>query len=528
VALRAQAKSLAEHLAAGGRTGGLRKAAPVRAARTLLERVRVNGLVPDAPEPLDGLLAVLDVQLVLWRAERRWGARLPSADGLADSARQARLTDAEAALRRALDVGRPRQVAEEAAQAVPGLVPPLWSDAEQLQELRHRLDSLNAERRVEELTATIEAAASACRAASLARGGAPECAYAASALHARDLAAYASAFAGIDEVRELRARTERREALLGRARSAAPQLARDLERRPDDPAWDRRLAELERAWDWARAEAWYRGLVDPAEEQAISDRLLACERRALKLTGELGTNLAWRYCLRRMTDEQSQHLRAYQTAMRRYGKGTGKHAPTHLAAAQRHMEACQDAVPAWIMPTYRVAETIPARPHAFDVVIVDEASQSGVDALFLLWLAPKVVVVGDDRQISPDNVGIDRHVVDRLQRQHLPDVELRDLLGLDNSLYDQTASRYRGRIWLQEHFRCMPEIIEFSNRLSYGDHLLVPLRQFGTDRLPPLRAVHVADASLRGVDQGRVNDRRSSSRSPGAAPTPPTTASRWA
>ena len=38
------------------------------------------------------------------------------------------------------------------------------------------------------------------------------------------------------------------------------------------------------------------------------------------------------------------------------------------------------------MPTYRVAETIPARPHAFDVVIVDEASQSGVDALRLALL----------------------------------------------------------------------------------------------------------------------------------------------
>jgi hypothetical protein len=203
---------------------------------------------------------------------------------------------------------------------------------------------------------------------------------------------------------------------------------------------------------------------------------------------------------------RAQHLRAYQSAMRRYGKGTGKHAASHLASAQRHMESCQDAVPAWIMPTYRVAEVIPPHPHTFDVVIVDEASQSGVDALFLLWLAPKVVVVGDDRQISPDNIGVDRHLVERLQRQHLPDVELRDLLGLDNSLHDQTASRYRGRIWLQEHFRCMPEIIEFSNRLSYGDHLLVPLRQFGTDRLEPPRTVHVEHAETFGNDQGRIND----------------------
>jgi very-short-patch-repair endonuclease len=506
VTLRGQARDLLAHLEAGGRVGGLLKAPPVKAARQLLDQVRVDGRVPDSPGQLGSVISVLDAEVGLARIERHWGSRLPEARTASYSARRARLADAGKALDRVLALVEPRRAAEAAAQAIDGLVPPLWSDGEQLRDLVRSLESLEAERRVATLTATIEDAAAACRATSLLRGGAPECAYAASALHARDLSAYASAFAGIEEVRNHQALVERREALLERLRAEAPRLAGELTRTPDDPAWEERLDGFERAWDWARAETWYRSLVSGAEERAVSDRLLVCEERALKLRGELGANLAWRHCLGRMTPEQSQHLRAYQTAMRRFGKGTGKHAATHLAAAQRHMDACQGAVPAWIMPTYRAAETVPARPGAFDVVIVDEASQSGVDALFLLWLAPKIVVVGDDRQISPDNVGMDRHVVDRLQRQHLPDVELRDLLGLDNSLFDQTASRYRGRIWLQEHFRCMPEIIEFSNRLSYSDHLLVPLRQFGTDRLDPVRAVHVPDAVLAG-GQEKINDR---------------------
>jgi very-short-patch-repair endonuclease len=507
VTLRGQARDLAAHLENGGRIGGLFKAPPVKAARQLLERVRVDGHVPDSPELLARVISVLDAEVGLVRIERQWGSRLPAAQSVSYSARRARLVDAGDTLGRVLAIAGPRRAAEDAAQAVGGLVPPLWSDGEQLRELVRCLESLNAERKVATLTAAIEDAAAACRATSLLRGAAPECAYAASALHARDLGAYASAFAGIEEVRNHRALVERRDGLLDSVRAEAPQLARELERTPDDPVWEARLDSFEQAWSWARAETWYRSLESGAEERAVSDRLLVCDERVLKLTGELGANLAWRHCLARMTGEQSQHLRAYQTAMRRFGKGTGKHAATHLAAAQRHMDACQGAVPAWIMPTYRTAETVPARPGSFDVVIVDEASQSGVDALFLLWLAPKIVVVGDDRQISPDNVGMDRHVVDRLQRQHLPDVELRDLLGLDNSLFDQTASRYRGRIWLQEHFRCMPEIIEFSNRLSYSDHLLVPLRQFGTDRLDPVRAVHVTEAVMTGSDQNKVNDR---------------------
>jgi very-short-patch-repair endonuclease len=56
-------------------------------------------------------------------------------------------------------------------------------------------------------------------------------------------------------------------------------------------------------------------------------------------------------------------------------------------------------------------------------------------------------------------------------------------MGVDNSLFDQADIRYGGRIRLREHFRCMPEIIQFSNQLSYQREPLVPLRQYGTERL---------------------------------------------
>jgi very-short-patch-repair endonuclease len=505
--LREQARSLAEHLQAGGRIGGLFKAAPVRAAQALLAQVRVNGRPPDTPQALADLLCVLDTETALRGLKRQWGSRLPTGDVTTYSARAARLKQAGSALSIVLRLDMPRAVAESAARAIPGLVPPVWSDPAQVGSLEHCLAAAAAERAVARARDAVEAAARPLRSAALPPSAAPECAEADRALAARDRLAYARALAGLDEVEQAREQVHQRDALLGRLRGDAPELARRLEQDASDPAWDGRLAELERAWDWARADAWHRGLVEAGDEHELSERLLACEERALRLTGQLGANLAWRQCLSRMTARDSRHLQAYQLAMRRYGKGTGKQAAANLRAAQEHLDACQGAVPAWIMPTYRVAETIPARPHAFDVVIVDEASQSGVDALFLLWLAPKIVVVGDDRQISPDNVGMPRDSVARYRDEYLADVQLRDVLGLDNSLFDQAAVRYEGRIWLQEHFRCMPEIIEFSNRLSYPDHPLTPLRQFGTDRLPPLKAVHVPGASVRGTsDQRKVNE----------------------
>jgi superfamily I DNA and/or RNA helicase len=52
-------------------------------------------------------------------------------------------------------------------------------------------------------------------------------------------------------------------------------------------------------------------------------------------------------------------------------------------------------------PTDATSDTLHAAPHQFDVVIVDEASQATVDWITLLWLAPRVLIIGDQRQCTP-------------------------------------------------------------------------------------------------------------------------------
>ena len=51
----------------------------------------------------------------------------------------------------------------------------------------------------------------------------------------------------------------------------------------------------------------------------------------------------------------------------------------------------------------------------FDVVIVDEASQCGFEGIPLYYLAKKILVVGDDKQITPEAVGIPLDIVNRLK-----------------------------------------------------------------------------------------------------------------
>ena len=48
---------------------------------------------------------------------------------------------------------------------------------------------------------------------------------------------------------------------------------------------------------------------------------------------------------------------------------------------------------------------------------MDEASQSGPEALLLAWLAKKLVTVGDDKQIRPTYAGVDFEDVNRLRER---------------------------------------------------------------------------------------------------------------
>jgi len=142
----------------------------------------------------------------------------------------------------------------------------------------------------------------------------------------------------------------------------------------------------------------------------------------------------------------------------------------------------------------------------FDVIIGDEASQCGVEALPLFYLGKKILIVGDDKQISPDAVGLPRDSVHRLMEEFLYDFQFKSSFDIESSLFDHGKLRYgTRRITLREHFRCMPEIIRFSNDLCYSDTPLIPLRQYGPNRRPPLEHVFVSGGYREGSNNRTIN-----------------------
>lgn len=172
------------------------------------------------------------------------------------------------------------------------------------------------------------------------------------------------------------------------------------------------------------------------------------------------------------------------------------------------MDQCRDAIPVWIMPRYLVAEMVDPAPGRYDLVIVDEASQLGIESLFLFYIAKKMVVVGDDQQISPYGVGVATDAIAGLQHHYLEGIPHKVALSAQSSLYGNAKIRFGQNIVLREHFRCMPEIIQFSNNLCYAINgtPLDPLRAYPANRLKPLVLRHVPDGYRTGSTQNALNE----------------------
>jgi hypothetical protein len=313
---------------------------------------------------------------------------------------------------------------------------------------------------------------------------APELALAADAIRGRDLAGYRRALSLLAEAERQRIHQQELDALLERVQAAHPALAQLLAGAAqqvgnaagdasavggdagDDAGgvdWPGRLADWAGAWAYAQASTFFLRQRQPGRERELEAELDETIVKLRSATASLAAAKAWGYSLRRMTAHHAQALQAYEQHMRAVGKGTGRYAARYRGLARAALKEARDAVPAWIMPLDVVLETLAPVRDSFDVVIVDEASQASMEDLFLLWLAPRVIVVGDDKQCAPSSVRLgELEPIFAKLSSYLPQLPayLRDAFTPKSSLFDLLRTRFGAVIALREHFRCMPEIIE--------------------------------------------------------------------
>lgn len=324
------------------------------------------------------------------------------------------------------------------------------------------------------------------------------------AVESRDAAAYAAAQAHHARLVAHQRQWAAYQKLLRKLDEGCPGLAAMLENNLHADGWPARIAQLPAAWRWANASRSLGSSLDGLATEDL-DQKHSRLRGTVEATMEsLVSQKAWRAFFERLNDHTEQHLIAWRATIRKLGKGTGKYANHHRRTAREHLRHCISAMPAWVMPLHKLWETVAASPGLFDTIIVDEASQAGLDSLVLLLLAKSIIVVGDDMQNSPDDVGVNQVQANILIREHLDAFSFRDEFRVDSSLFDHAHRAFRSQVMLREHFRCVPEIIRFSNAFYGGK--LVPLRLVpAKDRLPPLKHVYVAEGASQGRD-GRIHN----------------------
>jgi very-short-patch-repair endonuclease len=320
------------------------------------------------------------------------------------------------------------------------------------------------------------------------------------AVDSLDSRAYRRGHTRLLELHELRCNLQRRNILLAQLETAALAWATAIRARSGPHASATVPGDPSQAWTWRQIQ----DELDRRASVSIDGLQTSIERLAAQLqatTIDLIDNRAWTFQARRTSLPQRQALIGWLDTIRKIGKGTGIRAPRLRAEAAHKMMECWGAVPVWVMPLSRVVENFDPGKSRFDVVIIDEASQSDVMALVALYLGHNVVVVGDHEQVSPSAVGQEAAVIQNLIDQFLQGIPNAHLYDGQTSVYDLARQSFGETVRLVEHFRCVTEIIQFSNQLSYdGD--IKSLRDASRVRLRPhVLAYHVTSSTR----DGKVN-----------------------
>lgn len=154
-----------------------------------------------------------------------------------------------------------------------------------------------------------------------------------------------------------------------------------------------------------------------------------------------------------------------------------------------------EAFPCWCVTTYAVSNSLPLKPGMFDVAIIDEASQCDIASCFpIMFRAKRAVIVGDDKQL-PHLSFLEKAKEQSFMNQYgIPDRYQLMWKFRTNSMFDLADYYSMNSVMLDEHFRSLPPIIDFSNHEFYGDRIRIMRKDFGGQKV--LELVEVPDGKV--------------------------------
>lgn len=323
------------------------------------------------------------------------------------------------------------------------------------------------------------------------------------AVEGLDAGVYREAYSALKELYDKYAVISGRERLLDNLRPFAPEWAEAIRSRSGVHGQCKIPDNILGAWKWKQYSALLAKLMSE-DYDILQKKIAALVVEYRDLTAKYIAASAKFHLIKRTESDRSlkASLTGWAKTVQAIGRTNTPRAIKMRQEARKLMVKCQRAVPAWIMPISKAMASLDPVENRFDVVIVDEASQADITTLAIAYMAKKLIIVGDDKQVTPISVGTQYNKVQALIATHLNGhVENAHLYNERSSIYDIAGTTYT-TLMLTEHFRCVPEIIGFSNMLSY-DNRIKPLRDPTTSALLP----HVVGyRSKDGARNGNINE----------------------
>ena len=188
----------------------------------------------------------------------------------------------------------------------------------------------------------------------------------------------------------------------------------------------------------------------------------------------------WINTLAEKTPENKHCITAYFSASEQLESYIGDQTVfKQLYAEQvRTLQKILTFLPVWVVTNLSAKHSFPLKNNLFELLIIDEASQCDIaSALPLFYRAKHVVIIGDPHQLR--HISLLTEVQDRTMAtaHDLTEEWFTEFAYTKHSLYDLAEhiakENHEQPVLLNEHYRCHPDIISFSNDHYYGHKLTI-------------------------------------------------------
>ena len=445
------AAALLDHLQAGGRlklsADGRPKIGPlspraIKQASPLFEQVRVDGCPPNSPERIRAFLTWVNGARLLAALDRAWpvGVVIPPEDTLRERLQWHR-TELWL-LQRVLEVGAELQREEQHLEAA-GLPRPNWSDDRELQAYAALPEAADTADTAAEAARPLDELAEDLAGVTRWPDAEPVVARLLDAVRRRDHAAYLDGHHRLARLHDVRARVAQREQTGRRLSATAPALAAALATGPGGDQWDVLLPTFAESWNWAAAGTWIADRTH-LDVNGLQRQINDIEDRIREHVQQLAAIRAWSHAVAptRLSPRSRASLEQYAALVRRLGKGTGKYA---RAAPGRDPRGHGP------LPTGRPGVDHADLPDRRTVARSSRTCSTSSSSTRRRRPASrprscstsrrKIVVIGDDKQVSPSAVGVDQQQLRDLANQYLYDDPLPGLVAGPASAASSTRRR---------------------------------------------------------------------------------------